>query len=536
MYSALTAAMVVLVATIALNAQQPPPPAVAELSPQSVEQIKKANTQQDTPTDQQGGSLSPTPSAKPSSSAGRGATPTSTPTNVPADRRCYGGHQTEDPQSPPCVSFYDPAKNDNGGATSFGVTKDQITIGWPQNIEQARDTEDLATYFNRRFEFYGRKIVLKPYGPRGGAFGGVNASDMQADADFVHDQQQAFASLAYVPRQGTEHHYYDRLAQLKIVGVNSHASSRTEAGLSKWAPYEWGYLPAYDTMMRNYAEFICKSLAGRPPKHGGTGISNLSTPRKFGLVYHVAADGSSPDRAVFTDALKASCNVAPVVITQYTDPQQTILTLKTNSVTTVVCICWGDQYFTMMPEATKQAWFPEWLVSSYGYLDYDSAAQKYPQEQSLHAFGISFHNKWLPEKQMPWYEAIKEVDPDYETGDNGFASAIYERYYELLVLASGIQMAGPHLTPQTFQEGLFRARFPESGSGRAPLYYSGGGFGPSDHTMVDDAAMVWYSESDMGYTTNVRRGTFCYVKDGLRYGLGQWPSGDPAFFQEPCGK
>ncbi len=413
------------------------------------------------------------------------------------------------------------------------MTRDQITIAWPQTIEKPADTQALLSYFNQRYEFYGRKLVLKGFAPKGGVFGEVSASDMQADADRVHDEMEAFASLAYVPRAGAEHHYYDRLARLGIVSVDSHASNREESHLAKYAPYQWAYLPSFDVMMRNFAEFICKSLAGRPPRYGGVGTSELETPREFGLVYHVSDDGSSPSRTTLLAALK-SCKVEPAVVTQYTDAQQTVLQLKNANATSVICLCQGDQYFTMMPEATNQVYFPEWLISSYHYLDYDSAAQKYPNEQSAHAFGVTFHNKWLPQKQMPWYQAIKEADPDYETGDDGYASSAYERYYELLVLASGIQMAGPNLTPKTFQEGMFKAYFPPPGSGRDPLYYAGGGFSPGDHTMVQDGTMIWYSQSEMGYTTNVRRGTFCYIKNGLRYGLGQWPRGDPKFFEGSC--
>ena len=531
-YACITSAMMLLLGTVALNTQQPAPPAIAELAPQANEQIREAPQEQGSDGGLMPGEGQPTPGV----SATPSASPTAFPSNVPRTRRCYGDppRQTEDPQSPPCAPYWDASKQDNGGATSFGVTADEITIAWPQTIEKAQDTLNLAEYFNRRYEFYGRKIVLKPYGPRGGVFGAVSAADMQADADFVHDEIGAFASIAYVPRAGAEHHYYDRLAQLKILGIDSHASNREEQHLARYEPYLWGYLPAFDVMMRNTAEFICKTLAGRPPKYGGFGTGDLETPRVFGLVYHTSADGSSPSRTTLLNALRSGCDVRPAVITEYTNAQQTTLQLTSEDVTTVICLCQGDQYFTMMPEATNQVYFPEWLVTSYHYLDYDSAAQEYPPEQSAHAFGITFHNKWLPQKEMPWYQAIKEADPNYETGDDGYASAAYERYYELLTLASGIQGAGPNLTPETFQEGMFKARFPAPGSGREPLYYSGGGFSPTDHTMVEDAAMIWYSQSESGYTTNVRRGTYCYIRHGIRYGLGQWPSGDQGFFDGPC--
>lgn len=531
-YLALAAATIVMIAAVALNAAQPPPPTVAEFAPQANEQIKEP------PPDQAGG---PGPGGQPPPTAGPDASPTATPTgiptNIPRTRRCYGDppRQTEDPQSPPCADFWDP-KRDNGGATWQGVTADEIRIAWPGTIEKADDTQRLATFFNTRFEFYGRKIVLVPFGPKGGVFNsGVSPSDMRADADFV-DSQNVFASLSYVPRAGAEFHYYDRLAEHGIVSVDSHASMRTEEHYARRAPYQWGYLPAFDVMMRNFGEFVCRSLAGRAPRYAGETIRD-EPERRFGLVYHVASDGSAPDRSILAGILRdCGAEVVPVEYPRIDDAttQQVALKLIDEDVTTVICLCQGDHYFNLMPAATRNVYFPEWLVSSYHYLDYDSAAQRYPAEHQDSVLGITFHNKWLPQKEMPWYHAIKEVDPEYETGDDGYSSAAYERYYELLVLASGIQMAGPNLTPQNFERGLFKADFPEPGSGRAPLYHPGGGFGPGDHTMVDDAAMIWYSPSDMSYTTNVRRGTYCYVRLGLRYGIGQWPRGNPAFFEDPC--
>lgn len=530
-YGTLALAMLIAVAALALQAVQPPPPQVAEFAPQAVEQIKEAPEQQSGRDGSSGQSLEPT--IGPSGFVT--PTPTNIPTNVPRSRRCYGDppRQTEDPQSPPCVPYFDPSL-DNGGATWPGVTRNEIIIARPETIEKARDVEALIDYFNLRYEFYGRKLKMIPYAPRGGVFGAVNATDMQRDADRVRDEIGAFASLAYVPRAGAEAHYYDRLAQRKVIGIDSHASQRTEADLARNAPYQWSYLPTFDVMMRNFGEWMCTAIAGKPPRFAGTPIKNRTTPRTFGLVYHRAGEGSTPDRSLLKETLRNGCGITPVMETEFTTAEQTTLKLKTADVTTVICLCQGDQYFTMMPEATKQVYFPEWLVSSYHYLDYDATGQKYPPEHQDHVFGITFHNKWLPQKDMPWYQAIKEARPEYETGDDGYASAAYERYYELLLLASGIQMAGPNLTPKTFQEGLFKARFPAPGSGGAPLWHSGGGFARNDHSMVQDAAIIWYSPSEQGYTTNVRRGTFCYVARGKRYAIGQWPSGEQSLFSGTC--
>jgi hypothetical protein len=106
-------------------------------------------------------------------------------------------------------------------------------------------------------------------------------------------------------------------------------------------------------------------------------------------------------------------------------------------------------------------------------------------------------------------------------------------YQNLLVLASGIQMAGPHLTPQTFQDGLFRTRFPNPGADGPPWYQARVGFGPGNHSMVETEAPVWWSSSGQG-TGEGNPQTFCYVAQGRRYGIGEWPVGDLPFFKPPC--
>ena len=89
-------------------------------------------------------------------------------------------------------------------------------------------------------------------------------------------------------------------------------------------------------------------------------------------------------------------------------------------------------------------------------------------------------------------------------------------YRSLLMLASGLQLAGPGLTAETFDAGLSATAFPNPGAGKAPLYQASVGFDDLDHGMVDDVALVRWRSS-----------RFCLVGGGTRWAFGDLPRNDP---------
>jgi hypothetical protein len=110
-------------------------------------------------------------------------------------------------------------------------------------------------------------------------------------------------------------------------------------------------------------------------------------------------------------------------------------------------------------------------------------------------------------------------------------------YRALLVLASGIQMAGPRLTPETFQTGLQKARFPNPGAGAAPYHQAGVGFGPGDFAMADDVAVVWWSESAPSYGDRhgTQSGGWCYIDRGARFNRRNWVDVESKLFNPDPG-
>jgi hypothetical protein len=364
---------------------------------------------------------------------------------------------------------------------------------------------------------------------------------MRDDAVAVDEELQAFASLAYCNASGADHHYYDALAQRKTISVtDGNLTTGVESHYAAHAPYEWNFQPAVETIMASTAQFVCATLAGRPPKYGGPAQARAAT-RKFGLIYTRAVDGTVPDVSPLRKGL-ASCGASLFEVRddQSTDPSRngvnTMVSMQNAGVTSVLCVCnVSDTRGVYMTAASGQGYEPEWIESSYINNDLDNSYSggNAPPDQAAHVLGVTFRNKLLPKQDMPWYWALREADPGADPQGNVYYASD-SRYEQLLLLASGIQLAGPKLTPQTFAAGLARARFPNPGARGAPYYQGLVGFDGGRHTMLADAAMFWYDPQRQGTIDPTVPGAICYVDRGRRYGLGQWKHSDPVFFTGAC--
>jgi hypothetical protein len=543
MYSALSLVIVLIVATLAITASQTPPPPIAELSPRA-EQIKDAPPEQASELGSaDGGSglggIAPTTT---STTLPPGAA-TTIPLRQPRQRRCVGSplRQTEDPQSPPCVASW---TGDNGGATTKGVTADEIRIAVPTGDGKLnRHFDAVQLHFNTRYELYGRKLRLIPY-----KYGGDNipCSSMKADALKVDEEIDAFASLVYGIQRGNEACYYDELSRRGVMSFQSAFGPPAggEAHLETFAPYQWNYLPSLDKILRTVGEVICKNLKGRSPSHA-LGAERAALVRTFGLVTEVPIAGApAVDTALLDSALKA-CGVEPVRVQQFSNvspderntlARDAVLKFKDAGVTSVICLCDASYLVQFLfPQSTLQTYYPEWIVQNYGSQDTDpQMAVGSQNDQKTQVFGIRSWNKAIGH-DLPFWAAIREADPTFPPE----LWVVSFPYWDLLVIASGIQAAGPHLTPQAFQAGLYRTKFSNPGCGGPPYYQACVGFGPGNHTMVQDSALIWYdtqarprdTDPDVGGPT---RGGYCYVDGGRRYKPGDFPAGDPAFFQPTC--
>ena len=123
------------------------------------------------------------------------------------------------------------------------------------------------------------------------------------------------------------------------------------------------------------------------------------------------------------------------------------------------------------------------------------------------------------------------MDSGDESGPHDWSR---DRYPGLLMLASGIQAAGPNLNPGTFGQGLQGLKFPNPDTGAtSPDAQLNGTFaGQADfgltHYMVKDLAASWYSPNQPS-VWNGTPGANCFLRKVSKRWLGGWQDqGDDA--------
>ena len=189
--------------------------------------------------------------------------------------------------------------------------------------------------------------------------------------------------------------------------------------------------------------------------------------------------------------------------------------LRSEDVTTVACGCDPLLPRSLTEAATRAGYWPEWVIQGIALTDTDVMAQIYDQRQWAHAFGTTVTGQPTPTTDSAGYRAFKSVRPDEEP-----VPSVESLYEQLELLAIGLQMAGPHLTPETFEQGMFA--YPEhrgpAGSWR---------FEPGRYTPHTTAAVVWWDADAVSPITG-KRGT--YRPAGEPYRIGEAAAGEPAVF------
>lgn len=523
-YSATTVAMVVAIGALALTVRQTPPPPVAEFAPQ-VRQIKQAPAEQALIGSPTGGALRTTTQPPATVPPLRGIKV------VPRQLRCVGNppRQIEDPQSPPCIAFW---QGDNGGATAQGVTRDEVRIVVPtaQNANVLRQIQALERFFNNRFQFYGRRMRLLISRTDGGA---SDAPGQKAHAADDAKRFKPFAASNYFNSLG---YWYQQEIGRRGVLYASVAGGYSQATLPRTV---YTYLMTAEEMFPIIGEWICRRLAGQSAQHSGD--PRFQTRKRVFGVYIQTAPEDDTSLKPLLDEMR-SCGASPAYASKNEvgvsggDPgtaNAMILKMQQAGVTSIVCLCQLFNFAVIQSAASNQGYYPEWLTSSFGGLDLNGFFKVggSPPDQLAHTFGTTTAPRQVPYTDEPYFWAVREIDPTWSPAADASATVASSliSYRSLLILASGIQMAGPILTPQTFAAGLARTVFPNPDHPNRPgkVSFRGGRKG-----FMLDGAEWWWSNTAASPFRGDGRGSICYVDHGARHSKGGWPRGpDDVFFR-----
>ncbi len=402
-----------------------------------------------------------------------------------------------DPYSPPCETF----SGNNGGNTSMGVTPTTINVSFRLTSDQSfqqtlaqlagaslkdtnADTERtvlaLAQYFNSHFQFYGRKIVVHFFNGQGSLSNellGTGQAQAEADA-LTAKSMKVFADLS-----AESEPYADALAKQGVMAFGDPYMSR--AWHQQHAPYTWSVATDGTDVASLASQYAVQKLCpqGTPAAYAGGSLKNA--PRKFALL--------APENSWYQESVKvgqaimqaAGCQASVFTYsldlgTMSQQAANLVSKLKSGGFTTVICGC--DPIFPvyMSGQGNQQGYLPEFIITGTALTDADYSAQLWNQNFTAHAFGLSPNGPTVPYTQTIGYAAYKTVRSDEP------AFFVNQIYAQMDQMAIGIQMAGPDLTPQTFQQGMFN--YPPR-EGPMGLW----GWSPQQYTVPNDVREICYS-------------------------------------------
>jgi len=489
--------------------------------------------------------------------------------------------------APVCVPPYN---GNNGGATYNGVSGNSITVAVPYNqvsqqetFTEAQDTDSEAqiqqteqnyvTLFEHHVQTYGRKVNLVYYNSSYNSTSSDTAehdAECQADANKVALQMHAFVSFGECGTNAYENTLVkDGVLCFCTVTIPS-------SYYLQWAPYVWGTgLPDEEQAYLMRAEMVCDEMAPNPPQFAGE--TDLNAPvhpkRSFGLIW--PGPSSVLDTTVYQAGaqyfagLLKQCGVNlveddsfPIVDPNGPADAQTLMAkFKSEHISDVIVVSDPIDPVYLTTGATKQGYFPEWVVTGSALTDETHFGRLYDQTQWRHAFGLGLVQDRVPQNLT---DAYNMYNWQYHAGppaNDSFATLIYPF---MMWFFTGVQEAGPQLTPYTFQCGQppYTSKTHSGPKGSStPVACVGqtypGIFGhpisPSnyaqrvansvitwgdhlwpwdDYNLIDDGALIYWDPTVTGPDENNQNGVgmYRYMYGGKRFLWGQFPKGNPPWF------
>ena len=442
---------------------------------------------------------------------------------------------------PPCVDWK--PGTSNGGATARGVTGDKIllvrfrtpsdpateaalTAAGANDTDEvtARVIEALRRYYNHHYETYGREVVIQEVQASGDS---DNDEAMKADAVRIANEIKAFAVV------GGPTVFAQELAARGVPCMCT--TSLSKQFYLDNPPMIFSDLPTGEEYGDHIAEYMQKRLWNRPAKWAGDAAMQVAN-RKIASVYF---EGSKKANVYYqishqsflknieSKGMSLVADVGYVMVTASAPDIAASIIAKLKSAGASTVIFTGDPLMPIFltQEATRQQYFPEWMLTGTALTDTSFFGRTYDPAQWAHAFGISpLPVFWATEQTSPAYREVHH-GMKMNHGDEGVALNVTRSPYNLFF--RGVHMAGPNLTPETFVQGMF-AYPPTGGSPANPMLR----YTRESPTSYEDFTEVWWDGDypSVDETGKYAPGSLMKSNQGTRYTLGKWPTGAAQVF------
>jgi hypothetical protein len=458
--------------------------------------------------------------------------------------RCVNGRQTADPLSPPCDDTV--FTGDNGGATSKGVTRDEVRVlilfgcytecgprytdldAPPSryDVPGIAELRVLVNYFNKRYQTYGRRVHVTTYSGDG-YFKTLDLHPNEA-AEFDLVVRPFAAISADPPASDTDYHMQmlasRRMVTFDALGLHPRSYFQSRPGML------WSYWPSVEQQVAQYASYVCQKVVGRPVVIARD--ASLGHPRRLGLVYDDSP--SLPYRAIAASVRRRVEACGGEIVATATTRQPAgesgefawcYVPFEASSyqATKLSPGCLNPAFVGQVPPTYR----PEWILLEDYWTPGDWVGGfTYGGEVPDGGLGPTFDETammvsplpYQPTEGRPCSVALQEEDP--RAAASSAAGIACGFFGSLGQVFTGIQVAGARLTPQSLEAGLRGLPSRPAASSGAPIC----AYEPGDNSCIKDAHVVQFDAD--GEDGDSVIGCWRAIERGRRYLPGRWPSGN----------
>lgn len=418
----------------------------------------------------------------------------------------------------------------NGGSTAEGVTGEQIDVvawipddgdtilsvakiafGSDATAEDIRATyEGFVEIFQAYYQTYGRTVNLEFAPASGDTFDAVVARSDAVEAA----ERGPFAALGgpIITNSWTEELHARDIVCVACPGIHDPE------------PTAFTITPGQRQIGEHVTNYLSTKLAGRSAEFAGGALSQQE--RVFGILKLGQNPSDQVDLEDFQEDL-ADAGVEVASTFSYgldLGGAQELATsfvsqFKEAGVTTVIVQSDPIILADMTAEATRQDWFPEWVLPGQPFIDTNAFARNFDQQQWANAFGLSY----LPPAARPELNPAYQLYEWYHGEPPPAADLLLLIYPQVALFFTGVSYAGPNLTPETFRDGLFAFPPTPRAITQPSVDYGTELWNPEvhghDYEGIDDMVELWWDPEAVviDEAGQEAAGGYRYVDGGRRY-------------------